>query len=171
MKIKLNIYLFLGLVSLMLTWLFVGLSRDTEFYDLELFIKYRPTFKLYFYSPLGMSDLSIVDLLVDEQSEEIAFRDFIFKRDRNLALVPFILLQLTLSFLICGYYKLKVNTAFKFWQFLTHFFINLVLITSGIVLIFYLDELYATVILLPFLIFINYLTLFILRQKRNSICD
>lgn len=43
-------------VLFIIQWLMVGISRDDEFAEHSLFVKYRPTFQFYFYSPLGMDD-------------------------------------------------------------------------------------------------------------------
>lgn len=42
---------------LLLIWLLVGLSRGDEFGELHIFLKHRPTFQVYFVSPLGMADM------------------------------------------------------------------------------------------------------------------
>jgi hypothetical protein len=75
-----NIYIFIGIVFLILTWLFVGLYRDDEFYEPNLFTKYRPTLKVNFYSPTGMSDLTVDDLIDEKKVEEIAFQEFVIKQ-------------------------------------------------------------------------------------------
>lgn len=42
---------------LLACWLFVGVKVDDEFGDMSAFFKYRPTFQVYFKSPLGMQDM------------------------------------------------------------------------------------------------------------------
>jgi hypothetical protein len=95
-----NIHIVIGIVFLILTWLFVGLYRDDEFHESSLFTKYRPTFKVNFYSPIGMQDLKIEDLN-RQKIEEIAFQEFVIERHiqsnstARLWYVPLILIQLT----------------------------------------------------------------------------
>ena len=149
----------------MLTWLFTGLFRDDEFYEPTIFGKHRPTTKLFFYSPSGQSDLTIKDLSLDKQKEEIAFQEFVIKQGQQnsstpkLWYLPPILIQLTLTFLTFGLYKVRLSSNFKNWQLSIHFFINLILTILGVGLILSLDKM-AWTILLVFLIFaINYWTI------------
>src|SRR5258706_3061491 len=104
MKIKTNVFLILGTAFLLLTWLFTGVFRDDEFYDPDLFTKYRATFKVYFSSPIGMQDMKIEDLSPNGQLEEIAFQEFVIKQEiqnngnGHLWFMPYVLIQLTLTF-------------------------------------------------------------------------
>ena len=75
MTTRLNIYVIIGAFFVILTWLFVGLFRDDEFYEPDLFTKYRPTLKVNFYSPIGMQDLKVDDLSSDKKAEEIALQN------------------------------------------------------------------------------------------------
>jgi len=65
-------------------WLFVGIYRSREWQELRPFIKYRPSLKVYFYTPLGGADQSDKPghegYLTDEQQrEEKAFVEFVEK--------------------------------------------------------------------------------------------
>jgi hypothetical protein len=60
--------------------LFFGVYHHDEFAEKHLFIKHRPTWKRYFYSPIGMSDIKIEDLSIEEQLEENYFEEFIRRR-------------------------------------------------------------------------------------------
>ena len=159
MKLK-NSYLIIGALFFLLTWLFVGLFRDSEFYEPELFIKNRATFKLNFYSPTGMSDFSINDLSPEKRIEEKAFEDMVEKRNRQLSLLPFILIQLSITSLIFGFYNLKQNIVYKLWQLPAHFILNFIFSSIGLFLILTIDKLYLTIMITSIIIFINYLTMF-----------
>src|SRR6267142_6700651 len=122
---KINIYLLIGSFFLIVSVLFIGLFRDDEFYQPSLFLKYRPTFKMEFYSPIGMSDFEISDLSPEKQKEEIAFQDFVIDHGvqypgDKCRFIPFLLIQLTLTFLSFGFFKRKAI------YLLIHFLINLV---------------------------------------------
>ena len=168
MTIKPNIYLIVGTVFLLLTWLFVGLFRDDEFYEPELFIKHRPTFKTNFYSPTGMSDLTVNDLTADKQVEEIAFMEFVDNRNRQLWFLPFILIQFTLTLLMLGFYKLRQTITFKNWQLPAHFFINIILTTLGLVFALSVDNVFMAAILLLAILTINYLSILVLTRRIKS---
>ena len=168
MTIRLNIYLFAGTVFLLLTWLFVGLFRDNEFCELDIFTKHRPTFKINFYSPTGMSDLTVNDLTADKQVEEIAYEEFVDKRNIQLWFIPFVLIQLTLTSLILGIYKLRQNIIFKIWQLPTHFFINIIFTTMGSGFILVFDNIFATIILTPIILAINYLSIIGLTRRSRQ---
>lgn len=170
---RLNIYLILGIVFIILTWLFVGFFRDDEFNQPNLFTKYRPTFKVNFYSPVGMQDLELNYLSSDRKIEEIAFQEFVIKQhiqnssDARLWYLPFILIQLTFTFFSFGYYKIKRKLVYKNWQLPAHFIICLVLTSFGLEFILYFDKLILTIILLTLLVFINYFTLYLLTRKNR----
>jgi hypothetical protein len=170
---KANFYILPGIVFLILTWLFTGLFRDDEFYELSIFGKQRPTFKIYFYSPTGQSDLTLKDLSPDKQYEERAFQEFVLEQDQQnnstpkLWYLPPILIQLTLTFMTLGFYRLKVSFNFQKWQLPTHFLINLLLTTFGVALTLSLDKTVWT-ILLMFLIFLsNYVVISLLTIRQR----
>ena len=52
-----NAKLKIGLVFLALSVLFLGIKVDDEFTDHNLFFKHKPSFQMYFKSPLGMQDM------------------------------------------------------------------------------------------------------------------
>lgn len=168
MKLK-NSYLIFGALFLLATWLFVGLFRDSEFKNPELFIKNRATFKLIFYSPKGMSDLSIYDLSPEKRIEEKAFNNMVEKRNRQLSLLPYILIQLTISFLMFGFFKLKQGVVYKVWQLPAHFALNMIFSSVGLFLILSINNFYLTVLIATIIILINYMTIFglVLRQRNH----
>ena len=67
----------LAFLSLFTCWLFVGLVKDPEFAEYHLQMKAAPTFKVYFYSPRGMSDAKIEDLSPAEQQAEMDYQIYI----------------------------------------------------------------------------------------------
>jgi hypothetical protein len=63
-------------------WLFAGIYRDREWGDLRPFIKYRPSPKVYFYSPLGEADQSDIPghegyITAEQHREENAYVQFV----------------------------------------------------------------------------------------------
>ena len=169
-----NILIVFGIVFVLLTWLFVGLFRDDEFYELTLFTKYKPTFKVIFFSPIGMQDLSLNDLSAKNQLDEIAFDEFIIKQqlqnnsNGKLWFLPYILIQITLTLFAFGIYKTKYGITFNVWQILTHFFINLLITSTGIEFVLFFDRVYIAVILLLFIVIINYLTVSFLKKTNRK---
>ena len=63
--------------------MFFGVYVHDEFYNECLFIKHRPTWKWKFYSPFGMSDLTMEDLTEEEKKEQLLFYEFV--RDQGLS--------------------------------------------------------------------------------------
>ena len=173
MTIRPNIYILLGTVFVILSWLFVGLFRDDEFYEPNVFTKYRPTFKVNFYSPIGMQGFELKDLSPDKQIEEKAFQEFVMKQhiqnnsDARLWYLPYILIQLTLTFFCFGILKIRRHFVYKKWQLPAHFGICFILTSFGLAFILVFDNLSWTIILSPLLLAINYFTL-ILLTKRNK---
>lgn len=61
--------------------LWIGIVEDAEFSERSLFIKAHPTFKLYFYTPIGMSDMEIDDLEGIRREEELAYRYYFLGKE------------------------------------------------------------------------------------------
>jgi hypothetical protein len=166
-----NIYFFLGIIFLVLTWLFVGFFRDDEFYEPKLFTKHRPTFKVNFYSPIGMQDMKLNSLPPGRKAEEIAFREFVLKQhvqynsDARLWYLPFILIQLTLTFFSFALLKTRRNLSYKKWQLPVHFVICLLLTSLGIAFILAFDTLLLTLLVSAMVLAINYFTLVLLTRR------
>ena len=58
-----------------------GVYRHNEFvWENYLFMKHRLIWKWRFYSPIGMSDLTLNDLTEEEKKEEILFNEFIIEQ-------------------------------------------------------------------------------------------
>jgi|GEM_PF-1400600 len=173
MTTRTNIYNFLGAVFFILTWLFVGLYRDGEFYESNVFVKYRPTFKVYFYDPIGMSDMTDKDLSAEKQLEEIAFQEFViqhhFRNNNNAQLwyLPFITMQLTLSFFSFGILKSRRNLGYKIWHLPAHFAVCLILTSTGLGFILHFGDLISLIIGGLLILMINYWTLVLLTKHRN----
>ncbi len=74
LKITATLALFAVLV---VAWLCLGIVKDPEFAEYAVCMKAHPTFKVYFYSPLGMSDKVLADLPPDLQAEERAYRWYV----------------------------------------------------------------------------------------------
>ena len=59
--------------------LVVGIYEDDEFPEKHLFIKHRPIWQTYFYSPRGLSDLKHSEMSVDRQKEQLLYDEFVLK--------------------------------------------------------------------------------------------
>jgi hypothetical protein len=165
MQGKLNIYLILAFLSLLMTWLFVGVSYDDEFFEPTLFTKYKPTFKIKFYSPIGMSDLTLKDLSPDQQLEENTFQEFVANQDIQshrsiiLEILPVILIHFTLTFLCLGIYQVRQNFSIKTWQISAHFLLNFVITSLGLAFILHFYQIFTGGLITLMVIAINYLSL------------
>jgi len=158
-----NNYLKIGLIFVILSFLFIGVYEDDEFNEASIFLKYKPSLKMHFESPIGMQDLKISDLSTENQIEEKYYEDFIKNqhyKSEYLSLIPFILIQATLTFICFGTKQKK----YKIWQSLIHFLINFLLTTIGIAFLLTFAKTFTTVIICLLIIMINYFT-FLLIQK------
>lgn len=170
-----NIYTLIGAVFLILTWLFVGLYRDNEFFEPDLFTKYRPTFKVNFYSPIGMQDLKVDDLPKDRKEEEIAFQEFLIKRhiqnnsNARLWYLPFILIQLTLTSLSLGVLQIKHDIGYKKWHLPTHFITCIILTSIGLGFMLFFDNWFSTIFGGLLILAMNYaILIFMTRRNRKK---
>jgi len=59
----------------------IGMYEDDEFAENYLFVKYRLTWKWKFYSPRGMSDMTLDEMSKEKRQEQILFDEFVLKRD------------------------------------------------------------------------------------------
>ncbi len=57
----------------------IGIYEHDEFSNRVIFIKHRPVWKTFFYSPRGMSDLKISEMSVENQVEQKFFNEFVLK--------------------------------------------------------------------------------------------
>lgn len=57
----------------------VGIYADDEFPESYFFIKHRPIWKTYFYSPRGMSDLKLSEMSEERQKEQLLYDEFVLK--------------------------------------------------------------------------------------------
>lgn len=67
---------FLVLILISLRFFF-GVYQNDEFGSNHLFIKHRPTWHWYFYSPIGLSDRNNGDLSQEEQLEQQYWDEFV----------------------------------------------------------------------------------------------
>jgi hypothetical protein len=169
-----KIFILLGTAFIMLSWLFVGLYRDNEFYEPGLFTKYRPTFKVNFQSPIGMQDLQLNDLPPDSKIEEVAFQEFVIKQhiqnnsNARLWYLPFILIQLTLTFFSFGIITTRRSLVLKKWQLPAHFAICLIITSPGLEFILSFDNPFSTIIGGLTIMIVNYGTVVLLTRRQNS---
>lgn len=69
-----------SLALIILIRLFSGIYEDDEFNTKYIFIKNNPTWKWYFYSPRGMSDLSLEQMTEEQRNEQVMFEKFVSKK-------------------------------------------------------------------------------------------
>ncbi|NRD19491.1 hypothetical protein HNV08_05485 [Winogradskyella eckloniae] len=80
MKGKIGVLL-IGILIVSKFW--IGIYTHDEFGGRHLFMKHRPIWKTFFYSPIGMSDVQLSALTIEKQKEHILFKEFI--TDRGLS--------------------------------------------------------------------------------------
>ncbi|WP_269234963.1 hypothetical protein [Flavobacterium flavigenum] len=83
MKKKIVIGVFILAIGIIIRF-FSGVYQHDEFGENHFFIKHRPIWKWYFYSPQGMSDLKFENLSKEKQTEQKYFNEYI--KDRSLSL-------------------------------------------------------------------------------------
>lgn len=105
---KINLYLIISLVLLLIIWLMMGVSQDDEFNEYSVFIKYRPTTQFYFKSPLGMDDMP-PDFPEKLRAKQAIYDDFVLTRHWSdhemIHIIGGILVLFTPVFLFTGIYK------------------------------------------------------------------
>jgi len=114
---SMNRNLIFGIILLLITFMFVGVYRDDEFFEPDLFIKYQPTTKMFFYSPTGQSDAQLKDLTSEQKKEEIAFQKYIIERNiqsnNKLNWLAYLLVLTTFCFVIWEIIKIVKRSLIK----------------------------------------------------------
>ncbi len=166
---KSRIYLTIGTILLLVTWLFAGFFRDEEFYESHIFFKYKPTFKVFFYSPIGESDVSMKELSKEQQKEQIAFEEFVLKQKAKKAFVlnsvAIILLQSSLSFFIFYFFKRREYYIYNNLHIVIHIFINSVVLWL-LLKILSIDNTTYLLIIVGIIFIVNFSTLFLFHKKK-----
>ncbi len=171
---KHKVLLVLGTIFFIITILFVGQYHDPQDGDRTFFIKYKPTLKQFYYSPLANKNLLSGKHSLQEYMEEEAFQEFIvnqqlLKTVNGCFWVPITLIQLTLTFLICGLFSLYASTHLKYWQLIAHFLINFAVTTLGVINILLRDT-HTTTLISSFVIFTtNLLTVIVLYKINHAL--
>ncbi len=75
-KIGITIFI-IGILIVSKFW--VGIYTHDEFGGKNLFIKHRPIWKTFFYSPRGMSDLKLSEMSAEKQNEQKLFDEFVLE--------------------------------------------------------------------------------------------
>lgn len=78
---KKALYTIIFTLSLSLLFrLFFGVYTHDEFGDESLFLKYKPTWKWHFKSPIGMSDTKFNELSKEDKIEQYYFDEYVSQR-------------------------------------------------------------------------------------------
>jgi len=99
-KVSSRFLLVAGVMCLAVSWMFLGVFQHREFArNYYVFVKHRPSPKIFFYAPLGESDRTIESLPDRFQKEERAFDEFVYRgggffRKLNSDIIEAILLVL-----------------------------------------------------------------------------
>lgn len=60
----------------------IGIYTHDEFSSKHVFIKHRPIWRTFFYSPRGMSDMKLSDMSPEKQTEQKLFDEFIIEQGK-----------------------------------------------------------------------------------------
>src|ERR1051326_4954552 len=173
MKREFNIYPFLGTALLVFCFLFTGFLGDDEFDEPGLFFKHRPSLRMEFYSPIGMSDMTLADLSEEKASAQRDFNEFIIKqgvqypgntRDRFVPL----LYALTITLLLYGFLP-SWKRQFKIKHMVMHFLIHCVVFFAGVILMLSLNSTISLLFMLLVILSVSILTAFIFSKARSRI--
>ena len=74
-----KIRVFIIIIILIAAKFWIGVYKHDEFGGNNLFIKHRPIWKTFFYSPRGMSDLKLSEMSIDKQNEQLMFDEFVLQ--------------------------------------------------------------------------------------------
>jgi len=69
--------LFMTVISFLILKFWVGIYEHDEFFHKSIFMKHRPIWKTFFYSPTGMGEYKLDEMSNDERKEQEYFDEFI----------------------------------------------------------------------------------------------
>ncbi|HEY6161327.1 MAG TPA: hypothetical protein VI112_08895 [Bacteroidia bacterium] len=170
MKTGFNIYLFLGISLLVICFLFTGLWCDDEFDEPGLFFKHSPSLRMEFYSPIGMSDMSLADLSEEKASAQLDFNEFIIKQGvqypGNLRdkFVP-LLYAFTLTVLLYGFLPF-FKRQFTIKHMGQHFLVNGIVFFAGTTLLLSFHSPISLLCMLSVILFVNFITAFLFSKSQ-----
>lgn len=163
-------YVGLGLLSLLTTILYCGIARNREFNEPSIFVKYRPTTKIHFYSPIGESDMTLPYLSEEKKKEELLYTEFVEDQKiytdnlNRLSFLPYVLIQLTLTFLCLG---LRIQRGIRLMWAALHFLINLLPTTLMVTLMLFYEESWQLLGLTTIVLIMNVWTARRLQRKQK----
>lgn len=71
--------LLFGSILLLGIKFWIGIYAHDEFGNNVLFIKHRPIWQTFFYSPRGMSDLKLEEMSYEKRKEQLLFDEFVIE--------------------------------------------------------------------------------------------
>lgn len=77
---KRNSILLLIFIFALIAKFWIGIYTHDEFGGKILFLKHRPIWQTFFYSPRGMSDLKTSEMSSKKQKEQLLFDEFILQK-------------------------------------------------------------------------------------------
>ncbi len=158
-----------GAGLLLITIFFVGQFYDPEDGDRHFFIKYKPTLQQFFYSPAAYHRYQPTKLTPGEEIDELAFQEFVAARYALKPLnfssfFPALLIEGTLTLLVCGFFSLYTRRTIKNWQVIVQFLVNIIITTFVLAYISLADNQVTTLISCLVIITINLITIMILTK-------
>ena len=154
-------YLLLALIFSFTTLLFVGQFYDPFDSDRRLFVKHRPSFRQYFYSPNFQHRYLPHQFSMQELQEEIAFLEFrkdMF--DNVLPILPIVLIQQSLTFLLAALYAFVFKRPVTWWLLFAQFISTIAFTALLITFMVFADEALYSVITSGVVLVLNLATFF-----------
>ena len=162
-KIKL---LILTIISIIFNIFFVGTYVDNHG-DTELLIKYKPTYKFIFYSPVYHYRLDSTYVFSEKELEdEKLYKEYVNgKKSIILTVLTLVNIQLLFTFLCSFILDLKFKNEISILNLLIHIVFCSIFTLSGIFLYVFSDSF----ILLTFIVLYNLTILLIINKLKNII--
>lgn len=151
-------FLLIGFLLLFVNFFYIGVLKNNEKNITELFVKHRPTTKMFFLSDRN-NDKS---LNVDFKQEESLYAEFITSRnieDKSKSFLPLILIQLMLSCFTVFFIKIDFKRKLVFLGI--HFLFLLVCSFPIIAYVFSINDTLQSALIGIGIILLNYLVAYL----------
>lgn len=162
------LYVVAGILSPLMTILYVGQFYDPDDGDRTFFIKHKPVFKQLFYSPKAYYRLHPRTLTLAEEQEERAYQEY--KKDMtdaSSAVLPIVFIQISLTLFTAGLYTLMFRSDLKYWQLLLQFVINIFVTPFVLIYILMADTSVVTWVFVFILLIVNMLIFGMLEKVKH----
>jgi len=154
-----NKFIIIGILLFFISILFIGINKKSDSPEASIFIKSTASLNMVHVPEIKNSQVTL-----EELTQQLKEKDE--SSENNVSnFLPYLLIQLTLTFLFLGIYKVRFTSKFEKWLFPLHFIINFFITTFIIGGMLVSDNIFVTIALSLVTLFVNYFSIYKIKNK------